>query len=111
FLGVRQGVIDTIPGDNTRPFVGDGWRTRTLAGLVRAGSRVGSAFDPRAWRRASRPSVDALHRQGRAQRPELTPDQRRLLLEHFQADLDLLEQVTGASFGDWRRASGVGAHA
>ena len=111
FLGVRQGAVGAIPGDNTRPFVAEGWQTRALSSAVRAGSRVGSVFEPKAWRRASRPLVRALHRRGRAERPSLTPEQRRTLLDHFHADLDLLEQVTQLSFADWRGETGQGAFA
>jgi hypothetical protein len=111
FLGVRPGVISAIPGDNTRPFVMDGWQTRALSSAVRAGSRLGSAFEPKAWRRASRPLIGALHRRGRAKRPALPRDQRRILLGHFEADLELLEQVTGTSFADWRSEDGAGAFA
>ncbi len=111
FLGVRPGAVSAIPGDNTRPFVAEGWQTRALSSAVRAGSRVGSAFEPQAWRRVSRPLVKALHRRGRAERPTLTAEQRRTLLDHFRADLDLLEQVTQQSFADWRGETGQGAFA
>jgi len=55
--------------------------------------------------------VKALHRRGRAERPTLTADQRRTLLDHFRTDLDLLEQVTQQSFADWRGETGQGAFA
>ena len=111
FLGVRQGVVSAIPGDNTRPFIMDGWQTRALSSAVRVGSRLGSAFEPKAWRRASRPLVNALHRRGRTERPELGLTQRRALLAHFEADLDLLERVTEMPFADWRSETGQGAFA
>jgi sulfotransferase family protein len=111
FLGVRQGVISAIPGDNTRPFVMDGWQTRALSSAVRAGSKLGSAFEPKAWRRVSRPLINALHRRGRAHRPALPVDQRQTLLGHFEADLELLEHVTGTSFADWRSEDSEGAFA
>jgi hypothetical protein len=111
FLGVRPGVISAIPGDNTRPFVMDGWQTRALSSAVRAGSRLGSAFEPKAWRRVSRPLINALHRRGRAERPALPVDQRQTLLGHFEADLELLEHVTGTSFTDWRSEDSEGAFA
>lgn len=102
FLGVRQGVLDEIPAGNSRPFVVPSLRTRVLGPVVRAGARVGAHFPPQHWRSVSRPLIDQLHGRGDPARPRLTPEQRAALQVPFLEDIDLLEQVTGESFADWR---------
>jgi hypothetical protein len=51
------------------------------------------------------------HDNSRPFRPELTPDQRRHVLEPLLDDLTLLEQLTGESFDDWRSDVGGGSFA
>jgi hypothetical protein len=55
------------------------------------------------WRKVSRPLVDQLQRGGDSSRPRLTPEQRATLLEPHLPDIELLEQVTGESFADWKQ--------
>jgi hypothetical protein len=110
FLGVPDAEPRTVPRDNTRPFRPDTPRTRALARLVRAGASAGSWAPPQVWRTVSRPLLQELHREG-VHRPELTPDQRRRVLEPMLDDLDLLERLTGESFADWRSDVGRGSFA
>jgi hypothetical protein len=58
----------------------------------------------------SRPLLRELHRRG-VHRPELTPDQRRRVLEPLLDDIALLERLTGESFEDWRSDVGRGSFA
>ena len=109
FLGVAQGRVGTVPPDNSRGFVEDGPRTRALARLVRAGAAAGQFVPPQVWRRASRPLVGALQRGGPARRPRLDPDARGALLADVVDDVDLLEEVLGQSFADWRSVTGRGS--
>ncbi len=102
FLGVAEGLVSTVPSDNSRPFVTPGPRTRTLGPVIRAGARAGALFPPQAWRRVSRPLIDQLHTGGNPARPKLTPEQRTTLLEPFLPDIELLEAVSGESFDTWR---------
>ncbi|WP_246000319.1 sulfotransferase family protein [Nocardioides pocheonensis] len=108
FLGVPAGPAHLVPHDNTRPLRPDTLRTRSLARLVRAGAAAGAYAPPQVWRNVSRPLLRELHRKG-THRPDLTPEQRRLVLEPMLADLDVLERVTGQSFEDWRGESGRGS--
>ena len=112
FLGVaaHDGAVRSVPRDNSRPFRPDTPRTRTLARLVGAGAALGAHLPPQVWRTVSRPLLAELHRGG-VHRPELTPAQRRQVLEPLLPDIDLLEQVTGQSFDDWRAEVGRGAFA
>jgi hypothetical protein len=103
FLGVAEDLVTDIPSGNSRPFVHPSLRTRVLGPLVRAGAAAGQFLPPQAWRTASRPIVDQLHQRGNPARPRLTPEQGDALRAPFLPDIDLLEEVTGESFDDWRR--------
>jgi hypothetical protein len=102
FLGVGTGQVSAVPSDNSRPFVGDGRRTRIVAPLIRAGARAGAWFPPHVWRHASKPLIERLHSGGHPNRPKLSPEQRVTLLEPFLPDIALLEETTGESFEQWR---------
>jgi len=110
FLGVEAADPPLPRGENTRPFAPDTPRTRRLARLARAGAWTGQWFPPRAWRVAARPLLRALQATDAA-RPTLAPEQRAELLRSFEADIRLLEQVTGADYSDWRRSAGRGSFA
>jgi hypothetical protein len=107
FLGVSSGVAHAVPSENVKPFVPDGPRTRVLGRLVRAGATAGAWFPPQVWRAASRPLVGAIHA-GATPRPRLSPEDRREVLAGLLDDIAVLEEVTGESFADWRRAEGRG---
>jgi sulfotransferase family protein len=107
FLGVAPGLAHTVPAENVKPFVADTARYRMVSRLIRAGSAVGATLPPGYWRAASRPLTAALHA-GRAPRPQLPVEQRREVLAPLLADIDLLEELTGESFADWRSDTGRG---
>jgi hypothetical protein len=111
FLGVATGVIDSIPRDNTRPFVANDARRAVLSRVVRAGAGAGAFFSPQLWRRASRPLLRAMHVGHSALRPELTAEQRARILQPMLSDIDVLESVTGEDFGDWKSSAGRGPFA
>jgi hypothetical protein len=102
FLGVEGAEVDTIPTDNSRPFVRDGVRARTVGPVIRAGAAVGQFLPPKVWRTVSKPLISQLHKGGDSSRPGLTPEQRELLLAPHLEDIALLEEVTGESFEQWR---------
>lgn len=101
FLGVPDRAVEEIPSDNTRGFVEDGLRTRVLGRAIRAGAYAGQFAAPQHWRAVSAPLVAQLHRGGAPSRPRLTPEQRATLIEPHREDIAQLEEVTGASYGDW----------
>jgi hypothetical protein len=100
FLGVRQGLLTEVPRENVTAHPRRGWRHRSVSRLLRAGSAVatmlpghaGSSVTDRLERSLQ---VDALPRQ------PLTWEQRRELIPRFEADIRLLESLTGEDFGDW----------
>jgi hypothetical protein len=102
FLGVSQDVVTSIPAGNSRPFVHPSVRTRLLGPVVRAGASAGQFLPPSAWRVLSRPLVAQLHQRGHPSRPALTEEQREALRQPFLEDIELLEEVTGLSFAEWR---------
>lgn len=111
FLGVRGEDVDRLPSDNSRPFVRDGVRARTVGPVIRAGAAVGQFLPPQVWRRVSKPLITQLQKGGETGRPKLTPEQRNILLKPHLEDIALLEEVTGESFADWRSYREGGSYA
>ncbi|MCW2838000.1 MAG: sulfotransferase, partial [Marmoricola sp.] len=102
FLGVEGQEIEQLPPDNSRPFVRDGVRARTVGPVIRAGAAVGQFLPPKVWRTVSKPLVNRLHKGGDTSRPRLTPEQRKALLAPHLEDIALLEEISGESFDQWR---------
>jgi hypothetical protein len=107
FLGVERGVAHTVPPENVKPYVPDSGRHRALSRVVRAGAWLGAFAPPQLWRQASRPLLAALHA-GRAARPPMPVEVRREVLEPLLPDIELLEELTGESFADWKGDTGRG---
>jgi hypothetical protein len=100
FLGVRTGLIDSIPLENVTNHIEDSPTTRALRRLLRAGARLGTRV-PAPVRHATRqPFLTALHRERRPRQP-LTWEQRKQLIPYFADDIELLEGLTCADYSDW----------
>lgn len=108
FLGIRTGVVSTIPRSNVSNWVPDTPVNRALQSAVRAGAAVGAHFPPRVWRQAQKPLLAALHSRGQ-RRPRLPTEQRKALLPYFEADNVLLGRLTGIDCSDWLNETGRGA--
>ena len=100
FIGVREGMVSSIPRDNARSYAEPGWRTRLLGPVVRAGASLGQFVPPQVWRHASVPVVSRLSGTD-THRPRLTADQRAALVDVFADDIGLLSSLTGEDFSDW----------
>ncbi len=100
FLGVRTGVVKTVPHENVSTWVEPTRVNQALRSGVATGAALGRFAPPRVWRQASRPLLAALHRGGGV-RPRLTEEQRARLLPHFATDIALLSELTGEDFTDW----------
>lgn len=102
FLGVRPGVIDTIPRENVTTHVADSASTRLLRQMLRAGARAGRHMPAAVREVTRRPFLSALQRERRPREP-LTWEQRERLIPYFAEDITLLEEVTGQDYSDWLR--------
>jgi hypothetical protein len=111
FLDITQGLIGSIPRDNSRDFVEPGWRPKVLGPVVRTGARLGQFVPPHVWRKASVPLVAQLSGPAEAHRPHLTPEARQRLLPAFTEDIGRLSQITGEDFGDWLSTNSRGSFA
>jgi hypothetical protein len=100
FLGVRTGLIDTIPRENVTNQVTDSLRTRALLGLLRGGARLGRRVPAPVREATRRPFLAALNHERRARQP-LTRTERWQLIPHFVDDIELLQEITGADYSDW----------
>jgi hypothetical protein len=100
FLGVRPGAITEVPRENVTAHPNPTGRHRSLGRLLRASSAVTSRL-PRhggSW------VVEWLerHLQANAQpRQPLTWEQRKALIPRFEADIRLLQAITGEDYSDW----------
>ena len=111
FLGIREGLVDSIPRDNSRSFVPPGWRPRTLGPVVRGGARLGQFAQPELWRRLH-PRLTRLLKDGHdTHRPKLDPARRERLLSSYADDIGLLSDLTGQDFSDWLSPESRGSYA
>ncbi|MET0966030.1 MAG: sulfotransferase [Nakamurella sp.] len=108
FLGVRPGIVSTIPRSNVSNWVPDTGINRLLQKAIRAGAVAGAHLPPQVWRQAQRPLLAALHR-GNLKRPRLSAAERKTLLPYFEADNALLGRLTGVDYSDWLGEKGRGA--
>lgn len=103
FLGVDIGLITELPAENVTTHATKSFRNRALSGLLRAGATVEQYLPDAAWRRAEAFLSRGIQTEQRRREP-LTPEQRATLIPHFIGDIELLEQLTGESFADWRQS-------
>jgi hypothetical protein len=100
FLRVEQGLVTEMPRENVTAHPDPTLRHRAVARVLRAGHAVTTALP----RHAGSGVIDHLERilqQDAAPRRPLTWDERQALIPHFEADIRLLESVTGEDFSDW----------
>ena len=100
FLGVEQGVLTEVPRENVTAHPRPTYRHRSVARILRAGSTLATALPDRLGSSLTDwlewiLQADALPRQ------PLTWEHRQAMLPRFEADVRLLESLTGEDFGDW----------
>ncbi len=102
FLGVSQGLLSELPRENVTAHPDQSRRHRYLSVLLRAGSAVTTALPGH----PAKTVIDKLEsslQQGAAPRRPLTWAQRQALIPFFDADVRLLEDLTGYDFSSWLR--------
>jgi hypothetical protein len=100
FLGVARGLVTEVPLENVTAHPHPTWQHRVLSRAHRAGSLVTSAL-PGALGSGVIRHLERLLQQGSPPRRPLTWEQRQALLPRFEADIRLLEVITGEDFSHW----------
>ena len=103
FLGVPQGVLAEVPRENVTAHPQLSLRHRTVAKALRASSAVSNVLPGATTLTGSLERI--LQRDSRPRQP-LTWEQRQALLPRFEADIRLLEVITGEDFGNWLQPRG-----
>jgi Sulfotransferase domain len=97
FLRVPQGVLDEMPKQNVTAHPELTLRHRALAAALRVAHAVPGV--------PTESMEQILQRDSPPRRP-LTWAQRRALIPRFEADVQLLESITGENFSDWLQPRG-----
>ena len=101
-------MAHTVAPENVKPFVADTRRYRLLSRVGAGGrGRRRATFPRRCGARSAARCIAALHA-GRAPRPPLPVEVRREVLAPLLPDIELLEELTGESFADWKGDTGRG---
>jgi Sulfotransferase family len=100
FLGVADGVITEVPRENVTAHPPETTTHRTLSRLLRVGAAAGRMLPGTASTTLVSPLERKLQRKASSRQP-LTWQQRRELLPYFEADIAVLESITGEDFSDW----------
>ena len=100
FLGVARGIISEVPRENVTAHPRRSVRHRTVSRAVRTSAAV-SRVVPGASAMTG-PLERILQRDSPPRQP-LTWEQRQALLPRFEADIRLLEDLTGQDFSLWLR--------
>ena len=103
FLGVPQGVLTEVPRENVTAHPPRTVRHRAVSRAVRTSTAV-SRVVPGASAMTG-PLERILQRDSPPRQP-LTWQQRQALMPRFEADIRLLEDITGEDFSDWLRPRG-----
>jgi hypothetical protein len=103
FLGVPQGVLTEVPRENVTAHPQRSLRHHAVARVVRTSTAVSKVL-PGAAALAAR--LERILQRDSPPRQPLTWEQRQALIPRFEADIRLLETVTGEDFGDWRQPRG-----
>jgi Sulfotransferase family len=102
FLGVEPGVITTLPRENVTAHPEATLRHRALARTLRIAAGAGD-FLPRKAGTSLKDSLEHRLQRSAPPRQPLNWDEREQILPRFEADIRLLEQVTGDDFSFWLR--------
>jgi hypothetical protein len=102
FLGVPTGILTELPRENVTAHPHPSIRYRAVAAARRASATI-SARLPGHLGAGLNDRLEHMLQQDAAPRRPLTWQQRQALIPAFEADIKLLESVTGEDFSDWLR--------
>jgi len=105
FLRIPGGVLTEVPRENVTATRNLTLRHRALSQALRIGATA-SAVLPGRTEAAVTSMLERQLQQDAPPRRPLTWEQRQALIPRFEADIQLLENITGESFGDWLRPRG-----
>jgi Sulfotransferase family len=105
FLGVATGVLTEVPRENVTAHPRPTRRHRALSRALRLGAAACAALPGRTEAAMTGLLERRLQQDARPRQP-LTWAERQALIPLFEADIRLLEMITGESFGDWLRPRG-----
>jgi hypothetical protein len=100
FLGVSQGLISELPRENVTVHPDQTRRHRYLSKVLRVGSAVTTALPGHPAKNVIE-RLEASLQQGAAPRRPLTWSERQALIPFFEADVRLLEDITGEDYSGW----------
>jgi Sulfotransferase family len=100
FLGVSQGVVTEIPRENVTAHPVQTPIHRAGSRAMRLGAAAGRFLPGQMAAAVTNPLERALQRGGRPRMP-LSWEQRQALIPRFEADVRLLEDLTGEILTDW----------
>jgi hypothetical protein len=98
FLGVPQGILTEVPRENVTAHPQRSLRHRTVSKVLRASAAVSSVLPGAA---AVTESLERILQRDSPPRQPLTWEQRQALIPRFEADIRLLEDITGDDYRDW----------
>jgi hypothetical protein len=102
FLGVEPGIVGSLPRENVTAHPQATPRHRVVARAARAAAAAGRFLPSTAGMALTRRLEHVLQRSAPPRQP-LTWDERELVLPYFEADIRLLERITGDDFSFWLR--------
>jgi len=105
FLGVPAGVLTEMPRENVTAHPHLTLRHRALSQALRIGTTA-SAILPGPAQATMTSLLERRLQQDAPPRRPLTWEQRRALIPRFEADIRLLENITGEDFSDWLQPRG-----
>jgi hypothetical protein len=101
FLGVDTGVLGGLPASNVTTATSDSLVNTVLRNVVRHGGTIDERL-PGPLRRAVSGRAERLLQREQGLRQPLTTEERVALIPYFEADIALLERITGLAFDHWR---------
>jgi hypothetical protein len=103
FLGVPEGVLTEVPRENVTAHPRRSLRHVAVARALRVSAAVGRVVPGTA---SVTGALERVLQRDSPPRQALTWEQRQALIPRFEADIRLLEVITGEDFSDWLQPRG-----